>query len=1005
MNAHVTPWWDALQIRPEIIDASGQIDDVQMSLGDAVHATGARRPLYADADYFGQITHPTKRLVDLLAGIAIRLWGAPSEYKNARALIRMGQGMGGGKSHAEIGAYHLGAHPIDFFATDIGRAVGNQAKETLGRDLPADLNGPVVVVLDLDKATPGATKKELDGPFARSLYERFLWRLFSGDANQYNEYREFWSDKDKIGEALESLDRPVLIIIDEVMDYVGNGLTGVGDPQLTAQDMAFLRALADEVNDVPNVVMLIAMIDPEKDRISLSTDGKERQADLQALLDRNGHTATVNEDTDFTAILRRRLFSNAPGDAKTKAIAIATAQAYDSVMSDRGWAKTFDAVGAAWVQNWTFEVERSYPFHPQLMHLAEQEWAKHSGYQNVRATIRVFAATVYAWSQRANDGDWAPSLIGPGDLPLWHATVRESILSSGLISDSSLEQNYRSIMQGDITTLFEADTRGGQARILDDTVTATEPWGHLNPRAHERAATMIAVSSLMPRGQGRRGASAAEIKVASSIPNIAYGVGDADGVLDRLTDLNSEAAMAAVDKTSVKGQQPRFHINPETGPKVIYRQHRQAITPKDRDDLIAVTAQDISTTGPFKKKPFVDADRSLATDEARRDAAVATLLNAGIDDARTNRMIILDPSGFSLRNGMSEMTMEAVQAALGLGDNKSPVEWASSAVFVVVNTQRRKAAREAAVDYLAWKRTFESPELLGNDSGRSSAHDGMREAEGHLKKNLKRAYQHILYLSQPTPDSARTLEEITLDEDALTALDGSVVWKELAAKQKAFLSGQFGSQALLFNLRDTDYDRPLAEIRDAFYQTPRLPLLPNGEQDLRGAIFSAIRTGDLRLVKADGTEVVVESPDSINLSSQGFRLAKPMAAMLCEICGKPDCDGNHTPAVCEVCGKPDCDCNHPGMCLECGKSTTECTGHGGVAIKTAQSVKFTLAHDLTGDDRTAVQNLIGSLYAALITDTSTFITGTTEIVTSSENATKIVEAAELLGIKPSTRDL
>ncbi|MFM8352105.1 MAG: hypothetical protein ACKN9D_13700, partial [Actinomycetales bacterium] len=38
-----SPGWDALQIRPEIIDASGQIDDVQMSLGDAVYATGARR--------------------------------------------------------------------------------------------------------------------------------------------------------------------------------------------------------------------------------------------------------------------------------------------------------------------------------------------------------------------------------------------------------------------------------------------------------------------------------------------------------------------------------------------------------------------------------------------------------------------------------------------------------------------------------------------------------------------------------------------------------------------------------------------------------------------------------------------------------------------------------------------------------------------------------------------------------------------------------------------------
>jgi hypothetical protein len=874
-------------------------------------------------------------------------------------------------------------------------------KTTLGHELPSDLSNPAVVVLDLDKATPGATKKELDGPFARSLYERFLWRLFDGDANKYNEYREYWSDKDKIGEALESLGRPVLIIIDEIMDYVGNGLTGANDDQLTAQDMGFIRAIVDVVNDVPNVAMLVAMIDPEKDRISLSKDGKERQGDLHSLLDRNGHTATVNEDTDFTAILRRRLFNNAPDQGVTRA----TAKAYATVMNDKGWAKTFDAVGAAWVKNWSAEVERSYPFHPQLMHLAEQEWAKHSGYQNVRATIRVFAATIYAWSQRAASGHWAPSLIGPGDLPLWDSSVRESILGSGLISDSSLEQNYRSIMQGDITSLAESDVRGGQARVLDDTVTTTEPWGHLNPRAHERAATMIAVSSLMPRGQGRRGASAPEIKIASSVPDLAYGVGDADGVLDRLTDINSEAAMSAVDKTSVKGQQPRFHINPETGPKVIYRQHRQAVTPQDRDDLIAITAQDISTSGPFKKKPFIDADRSLSTDEARRDVAVETLLNAGIDDARTNRMIILDPAGFSLRNGMTEKTMEAVESALGLGDNRAPVEWASSTVFVVVNTQRRRAAREAATDYLAWKRTYESPELVGNESGRSTAHEGMRDAEGHLKKNLKRAYQHILYLSQPTVDSARSVQEITLDEDALTALDGTVVWKELAVKQKAFLPGQFGSQALLFNLRDADYDRPLAELRDAFYQAPRLPLLPNGDQDLRGAIYGAIQAGDLRLVRADGTEVSVDGPDSINLSSQGFRLAKPAAQLACETCGKTNCDGVHAPPPCEVCSKTDCGGNHPGMCLECGKPLAECPGHTVTPPTTTKSVKFTLAHDLTGADHAAVQNLIAALYGAVLGGNSTFITGTTEIVTNMESASKIVDAAEALGIKPSTRDL
>jgi hypothetical protein len=49
--ASVTPWWKALKIRQEIISASGQIDDVQMSLFRAVHGIGTDRPPYADAAY------------------------------------------------------------------------------------------------------------------------------------------------------------------------------------------------------------------------------------------------------------------------------------------------------------------------------------------------------------------------------------------------------------------------------------------------------------------------------------------------------------------------------------------------------------------------------------------------------------------------------------------------------------------------------------------------------------------------------------------------------------------------------------------------------------------------------------------------------------------------------------------------------------------------------------------------------------------------------------------
>ena len=987
------PWWNTLQLRPEIIDADGRIDDVQMSLGEAVHTTKGATPVpYADAGYYGEITEPTNRLTALLADIAVRLGGGAG-YEKAGALTRLNQGMGGGKSHALVGAWHLAAHPQQFLTTDIGAAVRQTAEDKLGVPLPDDLDDPVVVVLDLDNSTPGVGRKEVDGPDARTLYEKFLWRLFDGDANEFNAYRDHWQNKAKLKEALAQQGRPVLVVVDEIMDYVGNGLTGAKDEALASQDMAFLRVLLDSVNDVPHVAMLVAMIDPEKDRISLSKDGKERQGDLNTLLDRNGTSATVNEDTDFSAILKRRLFTAppAPADAHT------TAAAYQPVLTDPGWGKVFDRLDAAWVKDWDKAVARSYPFHPQLMHLAEQEWAKKSGYQNVRSTIRVFAATVFALQQRAKQGRWAPLLIGPGDLPLSSNEVREAILGSGLISDTSLEANYRSIIQGDITNTAGSDEAAGQARLLDETVDPGEFWGSANPRAHERAATMIAVASLMPRGSGRRGASDPEIKVASSLPTITYGVGDADGVISRLTDINSEKSMGSVERIDgVGGQPPRYFLNPETGAKVIYRQHRQAIAPTDRDTAIAERAQELARTGPFDAVVFVDADRDLPTDSDRRDIATDTLLAAGIDDARKNRLVVLDPSGFSLRNGMDKATLAAVEAASGIGPHAATVTWASSAVYAVVNTQRRRAAREAANDYLAWRRTFESPELQGNDTARATAQDEMKRAGGELDKTLKRAFQHILYLAQPTPDKPKSIEEITLEQDALTSLDGTTVWKELAAKSKAFEQGRFNAKALLGQLRTGDYDKPLRELRDAFYQTPRLPLLPNANSLLRQAIYDAVTGGELRVVTADGGAATITGPDAINLDSVGLRLATPLKEAPCDKCGKTGCDGT-------------CQSGGAGGGTGPGGGGADTGGSGTGTGPTTKVGKAQVTVTLPGvqvdsDAKESLIDLLQAITDAVLDDKISFLQSTLTLIADKTSAQAIADAAHGGGWPANQKD-
>ena len=95
-----------------------------------------------------------------------------------------------------------------------------------------------------------------------------------------------------------------------------------------------------------------------------------------------------------------------------------------------------------------------------------------------------------------------------------------------------------------------------------------------------------------------------------------------------------------------------------------------------------------------------------------------------------------------------------------------------------------------------------------------------------------------------------------------------------ARAQQSVQPGEFTRNALLHNLRDTDYGCPISEIRDAFWSNPHKPLLPTGVAELREAIFAAISEGDIKLVGPDGVVYLVHSPNDINLAASGIRIRR-----------------------------------------------------------------------------------------------------------------------------------
>jgi hypothetical protein len=549
--------------------------------------------------------------------------------------------------------------------------------------------------------------------------------------------------------------------------------------------------------------------------------------------------------------------------------------------------KVFASLAKNTADTFAAEVERCYPFHPSLMALAEQEWAPIAGFQKVRSTIRVFAATVYALWQRGRRGEWAPFLLGPGDLPLSAAEVREGIIGSGLIADPRTQANYRQIGATDVVS---EDDRGGAARLLDLSRGATV-FSSANPRPSERASTALFLYSVVgPRAQGRRGATENELKAACFVPNAGFGVPDADAVLHELQD--STTGLAALERIEGRGGQPaRLFLSTRQTLNMLFRAAREGVSEPDRDVELAKVTERLVNTGPFRDKKYVEAKGEQDDSRPAREI----LATAGIDDARSTRLVVLDPRRFSFQDGPDQDTRDAIRAALGIGDNKLPVRWASSAVFAVINTQRRRTARGSVAIYLAWNRVCEIDTVRMDEELLQKATDERKEARGLMEQGVRRAFQYIVYLDQgrgEEEDKGRIERVVRFEQDNQSSLDGTVVWAQLVELGKAFGADEFGAKALLHNLSKSDYGRPLNEVRDLCWSSPRLPLLPGGDADLQRAIFEAVKDGKLRVVGDDGAERTVTRPGDIAVGSSALRLDQPRAATTTER-GGPAGAGGH----------------------------------------------------------------------------------------------------------------
>lgn len=445
----------------------GQFDEAVFAANLAEVAEGGAPEDYGDPYTFFRKTYLTRGLSTLLEEVHKKLTKGTGS-----GVVELQTPFGGGKTHSLVTVYHYLEH---------GEEVRGFLPE--GLDLVDDATVSSVVGTHLNPAegesSGGVTRCTLWGEIAFQLggeeaYERI----------KENDERQISPGKKKLAELLEP-HQPFVLLFDEILEYVVKARgVGVEEESLGTQTLSFFNELTEAVASLPRGLMIVTL--PGSALEDFGDQERRNLAQLEKVFDRVQSITAPVADEEISSIVRRRLFEPIEDESEVREICDGYYRKYQEHKEDLP-AKVQEA-------GYRDQLERAYPFHPDVINLLYEKWGTFPSFQRTRGALRFLANVVEDLYEREVNLD----LILPGDINLGRTEVRRELLRH-------IGQEYEGIIAADIAGGDE------KARQLDRD---HRNWKHLG----ERVASSIFLHSFTG-GDSEAGATLEEIRLAVLRPD------------------------------------------------------------------------------------------------------------------------------------------------------------------------------------------------------------------------------------------------------------------------------------------------------------------------------------------------------------------------------------------------------------------------------------------------------------------------------------------------------
>lgn len=777
------PWYNVATPREDLREGR-PLDASEFAVHLDHIRDGDAHPDYQNPVRFFERTFLTRNLRAISGEVLRRLNGIHTE---SSALYNMTTQFGGGKTHSLALLYHL--------ATS-----GDAAKAFMGVHSILLAGG----VSEIPKANVGifvGTRFDVltgrggdDGtPQRRTPWGELAWQL--GGQASFDVVREH--DAQGIapaGDVIRKMipnDKPALLLIDEVMNYVSTERKTKNAGEM----YNFLMKLSEEIAGMDRVVAVVSIPASE---LEMGADDEADYTRLKKMLDRKGKPVIMSAENEMSEIIRRRLFE---WDLRTVGAEGRLLLPRDAVNACKEYAD--------WIQdnrnqvpNWYIDhaqdkFETTYPFHPMVISVFERKWRELPRFQQTRGVLRLLALWVSHAYQSGFKGAQRELLISLGSAPLGDSQFRTTVF----------EQLGETRLEGAVATDI-AGSKESHAVLLDKEAEETLRKACV----HQKSATAVFFESNGGQGEKRLSATVPELRLAVAGPTI--DIGNVETALESLTD---RCYYLTLDRNS-------YYFSMKENLNKRYSDRRAGVKEEDVARLVREQVE----------KVFANADGLERVFFPEKSGQIPN---------RPVLTLVIGQPEKSLRDTpelVSEINAMTKESGSSMRTFKSALIW--------VVPDNADAMREDARKLLAWEAIDAEKGTMNLDDGqRRQLAEHLKRAHRDLKESIWRSYNKVMFLGK---DGALKTVDLGLVTSSSAESPTKLILSTLRHNDE--IAKAVSPRFLVKNWPPAKPEWSTKDVRDTFFASPLFPRLLSVEA-VKGVIARGVSEGRMAYV-SQGTD-------------------------------------------------------------------------------------------------------------------------------------------------------